>query len=50
MVKQRRVVQPRDGTRKLRKAIKLSIKQLNIEIGRDSLFDILERKIKINKA
>ncbi len=44
LVKQRRVVQPREGTRKLHKALQEPFKQVDIKIGRDSLFDILRQE------
>jgi len=41
LVKQERIDLPRGGTRKIYKAIKPALIDLNIKLGRDSLFDIL---------
>ncbi len=40
-VKKQRIEQPRVGTRKLYKALRLSFEATHIKVGRDSLFDIL---------
>ena len=44
LVKQRRKTLPREGVRKLKKALSNTFTEQNIKFGRDSLFDLLREK------